>query len=151
MAKDITSETIQEYIKTQDEKDPESFDKLIRGKNINFLIGSGASVPLYPTLSFGQEFPSFEDVVSNSKLSEKAKTLMYIYYFEKWIRPMGLSGEEFYKLYGSSTTLSNYRRFINNLYSFLQNESNESPKRINIFTTNYDLIFERVFDRRESC
>ena len=126
------------------------FDKLIRGKNINFLIGSGASFPMYPTLSFGDDYPSFEEVVSNSGISTAAKIGMYIYYFINWIEPMGLGHEEFLKKYQDNdaikNTIKNYGSFIKILYNYLQCESNELPKRINIFTTNYDLVFERTFD-----
>lgn len=124
----------------------EEFDRTIRGKNINFLIGSGASVPMYPTLSLGGNMPSFENIVSNTRLSKKAKALMYIYYFEKWIYPMGYSRKDFFEEFGNHFVLENYRSFIACLYTFLQGESNELPKRINIFTTNYDLLFERTFD-----
>ena len=37
--------------------------EMLSGKNINFLIGSGASMPLYPTLSLGKNLPSFEDFI----------------------------------------------------------------------------------------
>lgn len=40
----------------------------------------------------------------------------------------------------------NYNRFVNHLLDFLDRESNERPKRINLFTTNYDLNFEHAFD-----
>lgn len=126
--------------------DDGEFDKLVRGKNINFLIGSGASVPMYPTLSFGDGYPSFEEVVSNRTISDEAKICMYIYYLKKWIDPMGLCRVDFYKRYGESEAIKNYKKLVGNLYNFLQCESNELPKRINIFTTNYDLVFERTFD-----
>lgn len=125
---------------------PEKLDKLIRGKSINFLIGAGASTNMYPTLSFGDQYPTFEDLISHPKLSRQARLFMYVYYFKKWINPMGFDRTLFYKKYGYYRTLESYRRFIALLYSFLLNESNELPKRINIFTTNYDLVFERVFD-----
>lgn len=124
----------------------DEFDKLIRGKNINFLIGAGASVPLYPSLSFEEDFPTFEDVVSYIKESEKVKIFMYVYYFMKWIEPMGISRDDFEKTNSNHIVFRNYKRLIKCFYDYLQCESNESPKRINIFTTNYDLIFERVFD-----
>lgn len=132
--------------KSDEEITPEIIDKLIRGKNINFLIGSGASTPMYPTLSFGEGYPSFEEVVSHQELTKPARIFMYIYYFKKWVYPMGLDAVIFYKKYGSCDTLKHYREFIYLLYAFLQSESNELPKRINIFTTNYDLVFERIFD-----
>lgn len=138
-------------ISQDDQKDielltPEKFDKLIRGKNINFLIGSGASTPMYPTLSFGDKYPSFEDIVSDTGISKEAKMFMYLFYFKKWISPMALNRTNFYEEYGSCKTVQNYERYIYLLYNFLINESNEQPKRINIFTTNYDLTFERMFD-----
>jgi hypothetical protein len=104
---------------------------------------------MYPTLSFddGGDYPSFEDVVSNSSISKNAKIIMYIYYFEKWIVPMGLCRDEFDSKYGSCEAIKNYKNLIENLHNFLQCESNELPKRINIFTTNYDLAFERTFDK----
>lgn len=126
--------------------DSDTFDKSIRGKSINFLIGSGASVGIYPTLSFGKALPSFEEVLINPILSDESKSILYIYYFVHWILPMSKIGDQFYEEYKDSPTYHNYSRFINAMYAFLQNESNELPKRINIFTTNYDLLFEHAFD-----
>lgn len=126
------------------------FDKLIRGKKINFLIGSGASVPMYPSLSFGKDYPTFEEVASNKKLSKSAQKFLYIYYFLRWIKAMGETNDAFKMRISKkdkfSNVFSNYKRLTKIFYEFLQAESNESPKRINIFTTNYDLLFERAFD-----
>lgn len=126
--------------------DPDRFDKLIRGKSINFLIGSGASAGIYPTLSLGEDCPSFEEVVSSPTLSTEGKSLMYIFYFVNWLKPMALNGEGHSYKYKNTPNYCHYCEFIEALYSFLQNESNELPKRINIFTTNYDLLFERAID-----
>lgn len=124
----------------------DEIDKLMRGKNINFLIGAGASVPLYPSLSFGENYPTFEEVVSNNNISEQAKIFMYIYYFVRWIMQMGKTREQFYESDFQSEVYKNYLKLVKYFYGYLQCEGNESPKRINIFTTNYDLLFERVFD-----
>lgn len=126
----------------------DKLDRLMRGNNINFLIGSGASSGKYPTLSFGDNFPSFEDIVSDKCLDNIAKCIMYVYYFNKCILPMGndLINEKLDESEEARETIKNYRRFVEILYSFLQNESNELPKRINIFTTNYDCIIEKTFD-----
>lgn len=64
----------------------DNFDKIIRGKNINFLIGSGASVPMYPSLSFGKGYPTFEEVASDINLSDDSKKFLYIYYYLRWIK-----------------------------------------------------------------
>ena len=121
--------------------DVTEFDKLIRGKNINFLIGSGASAALYPTLSLGNDCPSFEDVVSHDNISDKAKIFMYLYYFGKVIVPMAF-GEKYEKSEG----YRQYQKFMKLIYGFLGGESNERPKRANIFSTNYDLMIERACD-----
>ncbi|OYR92863.1 hypothetical protein CBF70_02205, partial [Lactobacillus taiwanensis] len=42
--------------------------------------------------------------------------------------------------------LINYYHFIDNLVEFLNLEGYDKPKRANIFTTNYDSIFELIFD-----
>lgn len=124
----------------------EEFDKLIRGKNINFLVGSGASVPLYPSLSFGKDYPTFEEVVSDKKITEQAKGFMYIFYFMNWIKPMSEMLNSCKRDSSYSEVFNNYKKLIGAFYNYLRSESNESPKRINIFTTNYDLLFEKAFD-----
>lgn len=124
----------------------EVVDSLIRGKNINFLIGAGASVPLYPSLSFGEGYPTFEDIVSNNKVLKESKIFMYLYYFKKWIEPMGISNVDFQKKYSQDEVYKNYEKLVRVLYNYLQGESNEAPKRINIFSTNYDLLLERAID-----
>jgi hypothetical protein len=115
------------------------------GKNINFLIGSGASVPFYPTLSLGEGLPSFEEFVCSNELSSENKEWLYCYYYTKWISPMQLSkvdetDDEYSKV------IKSYTDFIELILMILNHESNERPKRANIFTTNYDLLFEKAFD-----
>ena len=40
------------------------------GKNINFLIGSGASMPLFSTLWIGDNMPTFEELISSKHMEE---------------------------------------------------------------------------------
>ena len=109
-------------------------------------MGSGASAPLYPTLSLGENCPSFEDVVSHKNLSDTARIFMYLYYFEKIVSPIALRKDIFDMIYGGDQVVVNYEKLAGTLYAFLYSESNERPKRINIFSTNYDLLLERAFD-----
>lgn len=129
-----------------DKFDARKFDSLIRGKNINFLIGSGASIPLYPTLKLKDVYYSFEDIVSHVDLSEEANAFMFIYYFKKWLEPMSSKFDLSSAKDEKKATFANYKKLIGWMHDFLLHESNEQPKRINIFTTNYDLLFERTFD-----
>ena len=67
------------------------------GKNINFLIGAGASVPLYKTLKEKNDDFSFEQIITyldevsedntiaktdlSIKDVQNIKDIMYVYYF----------------------------------------------------------------------
>lgn len=121
--------------------------ELLSEKNINFLIGSGASSPLYPTLSLGNNLPSFEDFLCSEKLLPQFKKILYCYYYAKWISPMQWSKIINKKEDSEYKNVSKaYEKFIELILEILNNESNERPKRANIFTTNYDLLFEINFD-----
>ena len=108
----------------------DELDRIIRGKNINFLIGSGASVGLYKTLSFGWEYPTFEELVCHKELTDNARIILYMYYFLEIIEPMNelnineLDNEE------EKSACENYYNLVQILYEYLQAESNERPKRI---------------------
>lgn len=119
--------------------------EILSGKNINFLIGSGASMPLYPTLSLGESLPSFEDFVCSEELSPDNIKWLSCYYYAKWISPMQLSKIDKADAKYKQVTES-YKTFVELVLGILDHESNEKPKRANIFTTNYDLLFETTFD-----
>lgn len=122
------------------------FLESISGKNVNFLIGSGASFPYFPTLHLGDNMPTFEELVTSNEMYDKNKKIMYAYYFDKWISEMFLLNISEEKTTDYEDVIGNYKRLVNNLLIFLQREGNEKPKRVNLFTTNYDLFFERTFD-----
>ena len=118
-------------------------NEMLSGKNVNFLVGSGASAPAYKTLSLGDDKPSLEDLLSSNDIDDNSKKVLYYFYFRDWILPMtniikSITDDE-------KKVIENYNCFLRKLIYFLQNESNEKPKRINIFTTNYDLMFEKTF------
>lgn len=117
------------------------FVEKISEKNISFLIGSGASFPLFKTLNF-YENTSFEEILSNDNLAKHKNVLEDLYFFN-WIKDMYESAEK--EAYYSEV-YDKYRTFIKNIINFLSSESKGKPNRINIFTTNYDLMFEKTFD-----
>lgn len=133
----------------------------ISGKNINFLIGSGASLPLYKTLkinsfSFEEVFNYIEatflekidniDDIEDIKNWKRRKIFMYLVYFINWIQPMTLINSSEFNNCEYNETIKNYKKLISWFYEYLEREGNERPKRINVFTTNYDLLFEKTFD-----
>lgn len=117
------------------------------GKNINFLIGSGASMPLFSTLSIGKNMPTFEELVSSLYVDELNRKKLYLYYFEKWISKMDSSSENDDNY---EAVFENYYKFISMLIEILDREPLNKPRRINIFTTNYDMMFEKAFDKVNS-
>lgn len=115
----------------------------LNGKNINFLIGSGASFPIFKTLYLGENKPSFEELVSSNKISDINKKLLYYFYYKEWILPMINNDYENYDL----KVKDNYLNFIKFIIRTLSNQGFDRPRRANIFTTNYDLLFEDTFER----
>lgn len=136
----------------------EEFYHKIAGNNINFLIGSGMSTPLYKTLSLPNSARisfnfSFEDVLTHKKLSEESKYVLYLYYYlsiiEETTKDINIDcilEKDKDQLNARDKVIYNYFRFIQWIKEYLANTGIEQPKRINIFTTNYDLLFERTFD-----
>ena len=113
----------------------ENIPKLLAEKNLNFLIGSGASVPYFPTLG------NIEDLLTTSTISEPTKQLIYAIYFNSIIRKnINLLNQA--KENEREEVLQHYKDFIDFLLLKMQlRNSRISPNRVNIFTTNYDLFF----------
>jgi hypothetical protein len=124
------------------EKVIENIPNLLVEKNINFLIGSGASFPYFPVLG------NLEDLLSTPTLQPSVRNLIYAYYFNIVIRKninlfLGENVEEI------EPVQKNYYVFIDNLVKKMQiRNSRLSPTRANIFTTNYDLFFEITIDKK---
>ena len=136
------------------EYDLKILQDLLVSKNVNFLLGAGASAPYFSTLN------NMEDLITdigNSDLEstkkEKLKNLLILFF-------LVLSVCDNYSLVSReddnmTTTLMNsilkqYTVFINIIsnYMFLRN-SKINPIRVNVFTTNYDLFLELDVRYRE--
>lgn len=126
----------------------------IAGNHINFLIGSGMSTPLYKTLALptNVEF-SFEDVLTHKSLSDNSKVILYIYYYSSIINKTtqlieikNIIDKDKDELDSKELVVHNYFLFVKWMAEYLANTGVDHPKRINLFTTNYDLLFEQMFD-----
>ena len=122
-------------------KDYDKLNVILDGKNINFLIGSGASAGEFPTLKINDSF-SYEDLFSSNEIDDDSKKVLYYFYYHNIISSMILKD---YKNY-NPTVKENYFKLISGLVEILNNQGIERPKRANIFTTNYDLFFEYTFE-----
>lgn len=123
------------------------------GKNINFLIGSGASFGVIPTLSSNyindkNEKLSIEEILEENKDDENLQNIIYLWYYHKILKIgyLEIPKENTKLIEKYKEVFKNYQKLLENLIKLLQRENYQKEKRINIFTTNYDLFFEKVAD-----
>lgn len=111
-------------------------------KQLNFLIGSGASLPAIPLMSnfeFDENGKKVEEAVANERLKEKIKTVS---------KSLVEKTSNHAVQDGIQQTLESYFHFIQTITELLyKSNSRQAPKNINIFTTNYDLFIEMAIDR----
>ena len=106
-------------------------------KRLNFLIGSGTSVPAIPLMSFfkGEDI---SDEKANNSLSDKVKDVS-----KKVLEDISKASEEEI----IKEVLKRYSEFIKVILQLLYHaNSRQVTKNINIFTTNYDLFIEKALD-----
>ena len=124
------------------------------GKNINFLIGSGASFGVIPTLSSNYKNDenkelSIEEILElYTNKEDNLQNIIYLYYYHEILKKgyLEISEESTELKEKYEEVFKNYQKLLENLINLLQRESYQKEKRINIFTTNYDLFFEKVAD-----
>lgn len=131
-------------------KDIRKFLETLEGKNINFLFGAGASMPYLKGLNLEALCGyTFEDIMNQVYLDSNEKIKNYISAY--FIHNSLLNGT--YKNIIESkdpmciSILNDYMLIIESLYKILQRNSIQQPKRVNVFSTNYDMFFECAFDK----
>ena len=106
-------------------------------KRLNFLIGSGTSVPAIPLMSFFKS-EDISDEEANNLLSDKVKEVS-----KKVLEDISNANDE-EKI---KAVLKKYSEFIKVILQLLYHaNSRQVTKNINIFTTNYDLFIEKALD-----
>lgn len=116
----------------------------IYDKNLNFLIGSGASVGLLPTLALGvrdsatSSWHTLETLATHFEDNDNIMCLLFSYYVENLIAPASRFSINASHSKPQLKVLRNYIKFIATILSLLNKKS--GPKKANIFTTNYDGI-----------
>ncbi|MCM0601240.1 SIR2 family protein [Periweissella ghanensis] len=113
-------------------------------KRLNFLIGSGCSMPAIQLMKGKGENPTKEEIDANNKqLEADIKAVSERLIDDSYTSdPAGTDDNKTIK-----DVLANYTTFLKTIID-LTNVSNsrQVPKRINIFTTNYDLFIEKAMD-----
>lgn len=124
----------------------------IYDKNINFLIGSGASYGLFPTLALNikgnagenQTIETLATLFEQESINEYV--LLFMYYYKECIEPaMTFKIESVGADPTKKVVIENYKKFIETLLIILERRKN-NEKSCNIFTTNYDGCFIHTAD-----
>ena len=106
-------------------------------KRLNFLIGSGASVPAIPLMSSFRS-NDISDEEANNFLSDKVKEVS-----KKVLEDTSKASDE----EDIKAVLKRYSEFLKVILQLLYHaNSRQVTKNINIFTTNYDLFIEKSLD-----
>jgi hypothetical protein len=128
----------------------EILQKAVQSANLNFLLGSGCTMPAIKTL--GNIEKDIQNELENGN-DEEAEKLTF-----EFLKPFLENTNTLIKdsfIEGCSTdecdtleTFNNYTYFIDAISQILfERKSNILHKQATIFTTNYDLFIERVFEK----
>lgn len=125
----------------------------IYDKNLNFLVGSGASVGLLPTLSLNiknsrdETWHTLETLATEFSNNDQIMSLLFSYYVKNVIKPAACFNADDLTVLSpeGKEVIKNYRHFIKSIILLLEKKS--SFKRANIFTTNYDGLIAHVAEQ----
>jgi hypothetical protein len=132
-----------QHINQQSNERVNKLRELALTKRLNFLIGSGASLPGIPLMNDERFDPKnilpFSDKYGKSRndllldeVTEISKTLI---------------NQDFTKFSNTIKTLENYKGFLSVVIDIQKNSNaRQVPRTANIFTTNYDLFLEKAAD-----
>lgn len=122
-------------------------------KNLNFLVGSGASYGLFPTLALKikrhENVPhTIETLATQFEKSQDPRfDSLFMHYYDTCIKPVqdfsiaSTNGNP-----AKEVVVNNYETFFDTLLQILQRRR-PMDRRCNIFTTNYDGCFTLVADK----
>ena len=118
--------------------------ELMMTKKVNFLLGSGTSVPGIPLMSQFKSDNCNESQSNNLLLQaicERSKKILEL----NSVDIENTQNDE--EISDLVTTRNTYIRFVRGIISILYlANSREVPRVVNIFTTNYDLFLESAID-----
>lgn len=114
--------------------------KAVQSANLNFLIGSGCSLPAIKTL--GTIEKDVQELINTGKDTEADKLIFE--FLEPFIETTKALINSTLDT-DQSSTIDNYRKFIEAISRILfERKSNILHKQATIFSTNYDLFIEKA-------
>lgn len=125
--------------------DANDLKNFIQSANINFLIGSGLSMPYLTTL--GDIEKNLESLSTRVDLSPKERDLIKASIFREYFKKVMLPNLDISDRGKYGVVLNNYKDFISVWNSIMHNRcGNLRSKQLNVFSTNIDMFFERAAD-----
>jgi hypothetical protein len=121
----------------------ESIDPLdAYNKNLNILIGSGASADLFPTLALEVKdatgaWETIESLATKFEYYPEKRAALFMHYYNTCIHPAQTFSPSTVTSPEGLANLENYQVFLKTLLGLLDRRK-ELNRKINIFTTNYD-------------
>ena len=115
--------------------------KAVQSANFNFMIGSGCSCPVIPTL--GSIEKKIQELLVAEKFDEADwEVFIYLKPFLDAYSKLNVATDV-----DVTGVLSNYALFLRVIFKCLsRRENNILPKQATIFSTNYDLFIEKSFE-----
>lgn len=111
--------------------------KLMITKQLNFLIGSGTSAKSIGLMGDYEDDPE-SGKTANDQLEDKVKEVSKTILSDAYKAQDGTSIQE---------NLDDYTRFLKSVIDVINlSNSRQTPKSVNLFTTNYDLYIEKAVD-----
>lgn len=121
---------------------------IVQDSNINFLFGSGMSMPYLGTLGSIEELlTSLEKDSMDEKNKKIIEASIYNEFFKKSIeKNINIFADDI----ESNKVLDYYKEFCSSINKLLLLRKNSLlGKQINIFTTNYDVFLEKSLEEKE--
>lgn len=114
----------------------------VYNKNINILLGSGASADLFPTLALKIKCPrgkwqTIETLATAHSGWADRHTAIFMHYYNTCIYPVQNFSPKKVKDIAGRKNLKNYEEFLTTTLGLLDRRK-DLNRKINIFTTNYD-------------
>lgn len=115
--------------------------KAVQSAHLNFLIGSGCSTPVVPTL--GNIEKKIQELIDADKTDDaEAEIFSYLGTFLMSYEKLSISSDALTK-----KVIDDYVLFLKVITQCLsKRENNILPKQVTIFSTNYDLFVEKAFE-----
>ena len=125
--------------------DANDLKNFIQSANINFLIGSGLSMPYLTTL--GGIEKNLETLNARTDLSHEVRDLIKASIFKEYFMKVMLPNLNIHDQDKYNVVMNNYKDFISTWNSIMHNRcGNLRSKQLNVFSTNIDMFFERATD-----